>query len=89
MFCSGNVETFFSWPDFRSGHSNEYQKLLWKWDNAGVKCKKSGSKKQGRGETHKKSCRLTVQSEDGKFGFVIPEYKQASELLKKSIRRPG
>jgi len=29
------------------------------------------------------TCRLTVQSGDGKFEFVIPEYEQASELLKK------
>jgi len=34
-------------------------------------------------EDSQDTCRLTVQSGDGKFEFVIPEYEQASELLKK------
>jgi len=34
-------------------------------------------------EDSQDTCRLTVQSGDGKFEFVIPEYEQASGLLKK------
>ena len=33
-------------------------------------------------EDSEDTCRLTVQSGDGKFEFVIPEYEQASGLLK-------